>query len=142
MNGLTASRRVVCLGLFAASTLSIPMIASAQNADHMQQMMEMARKAQACMANIDQSKLDEMARRAKQMEAEIKQLCDAGQRDEAQDLGIRYGREMSQSYVAKEMRKCSEMMSGALSGMGSSLMPGSGFPNVNGSEHSHICDSY
>jgi len=114
----------------------------AQNEQQMQQMMEMAQKAQACMANIDRGQLNEMASNAKQMEAEIKQLCSSGKRTEAQNIGMKYGMEMSQSAVAKEMRKCSEMMSGALAGMGSSIMPGMGFPDVKDMEDTHICDAY
>lgn len=113
-----------------------------QNQQQMQHMMQMAQQAQACMAKIDRGQLDAMANRAKQMEVDIKQLCEAGKRSEAQSLGIKYGLEMSQSAVAKEMRKCSEMMSGAFAGMGSSLMPGVGFPEAEDNSNGHICDAY
>jgi hypothetical protein len=40
------------------------------------------------------------------------------------------------------MRECSKMMSGALAGMGSSIMPGMGFPDVEKMKNTHICDAY
>jgi len=122
--------------------LYLPAMAMAQNEAQMQQMMEMARKAQLCMEKIDRGQLEEMARKAEQMEAEIQSLCAAGKRGEAQSHGMKYGLEMSQSTVAKDMRKCSEMMAGALAGMGSSIMPGMGFPSVEKMKDQHICDAY
>jgi len=66
----------------------------------------------------------------------------AGKRSEAQDRGMKYGLEMSQSAVAKQMRACSKLMSGALAGMGSSIMPGMGFPDIDKMKDAHICDAY
>ncbi len=129
-------------GLLSILLLSLSGWVMAQNEQQMQQMMDMAQKAQTCMANIDRGQLNDMASKAKHMEAEIKQLCSAGKRAEAQSLGVKYGMEMSRSDVANAMRKCSEMMSGALAGMGSSIMPGMGFPDVKGMENTHICDAY
>ena len=122
--------------------LCLPGWAVAQNEEQMQRMMEQAQKAQACMEKIDRGQLQEMARNAQQMEAEIQSLCAAGKRDEAQSHGVKYGLEMSQSAVVKDMRKCSDMMAGALAGMGSSIMPGMGFPSVEEMKDEHICDVY
>jgi len=133
--------------LFGNAALSVFLLClsswvSAQNEPQMQHMMEMMQKAQACMAKIPPEQLDAMANQARQMEAEIKQLCAAGKRSEAQNRGMKYGLELSQSSVAKEMRKCSKMMSGAMAHMGSSIMPGMGFPDSRELENKHICDSY
>lgn len=117
-------------------------LVSAQNEQQMQHMMEMMQRAQTCMSNIPAGKLDAMASKARQMEAEIKQLCAAGKRNEAQTLGMRYGQEMSNGPVARGMRKCSKMMVGGMAHMGSSIMPGMGFPDVKAMGKSHICDGY
>jgi len=122
--------------------LCLPTWTLAQNEAQMQQMMEQAQKAQACMQNIDRSELQDMASQAEKMEAEIKSLCAASKRSEAQDRGMKYGLEMSQSAVAKQMRACSKLMSGALAGMGSSIMPGMGFPDIDKMKDAHICDAY
>lgn len=121
--------------------MSVPTWVAAQNEQQMQYMMEQAKKAQACMAKLNRGQLEDMASKAQKMEAEIKSLCAAGKRDEAQSKGMKYGLEMSQSKVAKDMRECSKMMSGALAGMGSSIMPGMGFPDVEEMKGTHICDA-
>lgn len=122
--------------------LCLPALAMAQNEDQMRHMMEQAQKAQVCMEKIDRDKLEAMARKAEQVESNIESLCAAGKRDEAQRQGLKFGLEMSQSVVAKDMRKCSELMAGALAGMGSSFMPGMDFPNMDDMKDEHICDVY
>jgi len=129
-------------GMLAIFLLCLPTWLMAQNEAQMQQMMEQAQKAQACMQNIDRAELQDMASKVEKMEAEIKSLCVAGKRSEAQDRGMKYGLEMSQSAVAKQMRACSKLMSGALAGMGSSIVPGMGFPDVDKMKSTHICDAY
>jgi len=129
-------------GMLAILLLCLPTWVMAQNEQQMQYMMEQAQKAQVCMAELDRDQLEEMAKKAEQVEAEIKSLCAEGKRTEAQSKGMKYGMEMSQSEVAKDMRKCSKMMSSALAGMGSSIMPSVGFPDVNEMKDTHICDAY
>lgn len=120
--------------------LCIPGWAVAQNEEQMQRMMEQARKAQMCMEQIDRAELQRMADQAQAVEAEIKNLCAAGKRDEAQRIGMKYGLEMSQSEVAREMRRCSEMMAGAIAGFGG--MGHAGLPSMEDMENQHICDAY
>lgn len=120
--------------------ICIPGWAAAQNDEQMQRMMEQARKAQMCMEQIDRGELQAMADKAQAMESEIKRLCAAGKRDQAQSAGMKYGLEMSKSPVAKEMRRCSEMMAGAMAGFGS--MGHSSLPSVEEMESQHICDAY
>jgi len=134
--------RFIIKGMLAIFLLCLPTWLMAQNEAQMQHMMEQARKAQVCMEKIDRVQLQDMASKAEQMEAEIKSLCAAGKRSEAQDRGMKYGLEMSQSELAKQMRICSKLMSGALAGMGSSIMPGMGFPDVDMMKSTHICDAY
>ncbi|MEH6357564.1 MAG: hypothetical protein V7745_01140 [Pseudomonadales bacterium] len=117
----------------------LPALGMAENEDQMKRMMEQAQKAQTCMEQIDLGKLEAMARNAEQVEADIESLCDVGKRDEAQRKGMEFALEMSQSDVAKHMRKCSDIMAGA---MGSSFMPGMSFPSLDDMADEDICDSY
>ena len=95
-----------------------------------------------CMEKVDRNELQAMAQKAEQMEAEIKNLCLAGKRDEAQQRGMKYALEMSQSPVAKEMRKCSDLMAGAMAGFGAGQMGHSNMPSVEEIQNQHICDTY
>ena len=117
----------------------LPALVMAENEEQMKRMMEQAQKAQACMEQIDRGKLEALARKAEQVEADIESLCDAGKRDVAQRQGMTFALEMSQSDVAKDMRKCSEIMAGA---MGTSFMPGMSFPSLDDMADEHVCDSY
>lgn len=87
------------------------------NEEQMQQMMEQAHKMQECMAGIDQSALDALAARTEKMEQEVRALCDAGQRDQAQKLAMKYGKEISAAPVMKDLQKCGEMAKGMMQHM-------------------------
>lgn len=115
----------------------LPMIALAQNNSgmpmDMQKMMEQAMKAQACMEDIDTSEFDRIEKEGKAMEAEIKKLCDAGKRDEAQDTAIAYSREMMKKPAMQKVRQCSEHLRG--------MLPSMPFDNFEEEfENKHICD--
>lgn len=92
-------------------------LASAQNSlngQDMSKVMEQAQKAQACMQSIDQSKLEEIKKGSKKMETDIRALCDANKRDEAQDMAVEYSRNMMKSEAMIKMRECTELMRGML----------------------------
>ena len=115
----------------------LPMIALAQNNSgmpmDMQKMMEQAMKAQACMEDIDTSEFDRIEKEGKAMEAEIKTLCDAGKRDEAQDTAIAYSRELMKQPAMQKVRQCSEHLRG--------MLPSMPFDNFEEEfENKHICD--
>ena len=80
----------------------------------MQGMMESMQKMQDCMANIDQSRMQALEQRAKQMENEIRSLCDKGERAAAQKRAMAYSREMANDPDLQTMRKCGEMMQGVM----------------------------
>ena len=83
----------------------------------MQNMMQQMKKAQACMEKIDQSELDALENKANQFEAEMKSLCASGKRDAAQERAMVYMKEIVNSSVVKEAKKCGEMMKGTMQGM-------------------------
>jgi len=85
--------------------------------EQMQQMMEQAQKMQKCMDKIDQSAMDALAAKAEKMHKDMKALCAAGKRDQAQSVAIAYGKELSTSKEMKVMKKCSEMAAGMMQQM-------------------------
>jgi hypothetical protein len=100
----------------------------------MQQMMQQAKKMEACMANIDQAALAAMSKKADAMEQEVKNLCQAGKRDEAQKRAMEFGLVMAANEEMKKMRQCGGMMRG--------MMPKIGMPTVEEMKKRHICDGY
>lgn len=122
----------------AVLVMFMPILAMAQNyqgmsgAD-MQKMMQQMQEMQSCMQNVDQADMNKLQQRSRQMEAEVKSLCAAGKRDEAQEKVISFGKQMAKDPAVQTMKKCGEKMQGA--------MPAMPFMEQ-GKEHSshHICD--
>ena len=85
--------------------------------EQMQQMMEQAKKMQECMAKVDQSALDVLAVKSEKIHKEMKALCDAGNRDQAQKTAIAYSKEISTSKEMKAMKKCTEMATNMMQDM-------------------------
>ena len=113
------------------SVLWIPMALFAQDEqmseEQMQQMMENAGKMQDCMAHMDQQAMDAFAAKGEKVNAEIKKLCAAGKRDEAQKMAVDYGKEMASSKEMRAMQQCGGMVN-------QMAMAG------NGEKPGHVCD--
>jgi hypothetical protein len=128
--------------LIAVLALSLAAPLSAQEpgmTPEMQQRMQDMQKnmgaMQKCFASIDQKALEKLQVRAKEMEAEVKRLCAAGERDAAQSKAMAYGLEMSRDPELQKMRKCGE-------GFMAMPLPGQFFPKDEQEQASrqHICD--
>lgn len=97
--------------------------------------MQQAEMMQQCMAKIDQSALDELARKGEKTQSEIKSLCDKGNQEEAEKTAIAYSKEIAESEVVKEMKKCGEMAQ--------QLMQNMTLPTDNTTDKQrNICDHY
>jgi len=101
----------------------------------MQAMMAKAQQMQACMQNIDQSKMKAFQQKGQQMATEIKTLCAAGKRSKALEKAISYGQEMASDPSIQELRKCSEIMEGFVPDMMKLAEP-----YLTENSEVHICD--
>lgn len=90
-------------------------------------------KAQACMAQIDQTAMQRFEGKARAAESKIKALCAQGKRDQAQQEAMVFGKEISSQPELLKMRECMKMMQGMMP-----VMPY--FGPENGSAD-HVCDS-
>ncbi|MCB1663104.1 MAG: hypothetical protein KDI20_10915 [Pseudomonadales bacterium] len=103
--------------------------------EQMMQMMQQAQQMQACFAKVDQQALMALGQKAQAMESEIKTLCQANKRSEAQSTAIKFGMEMSQDKNIKAARECGEMAQG--------MMPKMNYPTSEKDlDGRHICDGY
>ena len=117
-----------------------PVVAFAQSHQgmppNMQQLdMEQMQKAMACMQNIDMSALEGLEEEAKKIEAEVGALCRSGNRDEALDKAMAYGKEMMSKPELKKMRECGKLAAGMLP-----QMPFDTFEEEG--KNTHICDDF
>jgi superfamily II RNA helicase len=125
---------------FAGILLAGTVVAQQQGmTPEMRQMIENMQKnlgqVQSCMADIDQKAMEDLQARTKEMEAEVKKLCAAGERDAAQRRAIEYGREIGSNAELQKMRRCGE-------GYNKMPMPGQFFPKDEEEQKTrkHICD--
>lgn len=118
--------------------LLVPVLAAAQNYQEMnkgdmQKMMQQAQEMQACMENVDQKEMKRLEQLSRQFEAEVKSLCAKGQRDEAQQKAISYGKKMAKDPAVQTVQKCSNIMKDA--------MPNLPFiDHEDDSSGGHVCD--
>lgn len=106
--------------LITLSLMLLPALAFAQqnfqnmSQEDMQKMMANMQKMQACMQGVDQQELEAFSQRGQQMEQEVRKLCAAGKRDEAQSKAMAFGKEVMANQAMKQMTKCGEMMAGMM----------------------------
>jgi hypothetical protein len=103
--------------------------------EQMEQMMRSAEKMQECFAKMDQSAMQSLNAKGEKIQAEIKALCVAGKRDQAQNKAMEYGKEIANSKEMQEMKKCTEMAGDMMQHMPMS-------PGADGdfSGMGHVCD--
>mgnify|MGYP000597071304 CR=1 FL=1 len=99
--------------LLLPATLFAQNYGSMNNKD-MQGMMQVMQEVQKCMANIDQTKLNELQARSEKVTQEINALCAQGKRDKAQKRAMAFGKKIASDPTMQQMRKCGEMAQGAL----------------------------
>ena len=105
------------------------------NQQQMQAMMQKAQEMQTCMQNVDESEMQAFQQRAEKMGAEVKALCAAGKRTEAQNKMMAFAKELNNDDTMQTLKKCGEIMQG--------MMPEfAGITQTQESENSksHICD--
>ena len=123
------SKGLMLLALFpAAAVMAAPQMSDEQ----MQQMMQNAQQMQDCMSHVDEGAMQAFEDRADQMDKEIKALCAAGKRDEAQAKAMAYGKEMAESSTMKAMKQCGDMAM--------KMIPSAATAVTGASASHHVCD--
>ncbi len=112
--------------------LCLSLAAAAQSSDMSQH--DRQKMMQKCMRDIDQSAMESLAHRSQEIELKIKSLCQAGKRDEAQNLAIEFGREIAANEEMEKMQRCGKMMRG--------MIPPINLPSEQEMKQHHICDGY
>ena len=118
-------------------SMIIPAVAISQTYPGMGEgdMQNMMQKMQACMQEINQSRLQEFEQRGKAVEREVKSLCADGKRDEAQDKAMEFGQQVATDPDMQKIIECAKMMSSAMP-----AMPYTGQASEADGSSSHVCD--
>lgn len=117
---------VVC---FQAGAQQMP----AMDEEQMQKMMQGAMAMAECFGNLDEGRMKALAEESEAKEKEIRQLCKAGQRDEAQDVAVEYGKKYINSSEFQQLKKCADQSQG----MFPAISDMSEFVEF---EDKHVCD--
>ncbi|PSJ17700.1 hypothetical protein [Nitrosomonas supralitoralis] len=103
--------------------------------EQMQQLMQQAQQMEECMSGIDEKAMEALGKKSQAMEAEIKSLCQANKRSQAQSTAIQFGLSMSQDENIRIAKECGEMAMG--------MLPKMDYPTSEKDlKGRHICDSY
>ena len=125
--------------IFLILILFSPLTVNAQgmNQQDMQNMMGQMQEMAACMQTVDQNEVEALDKESKIFEAEMKELCNDGKRDEAQNRAIAYSRKVMSSQAFTTIRKCTENMPASMRGMMPNMDPEEIAKDY--SKH-HVCD--
>lgn len=103
----------------------------------MQKMQEQAAKMEQCMAQVKEKDLKNLERKAKQLESEVKSLCAAGKRDEAQSRALELAQSINRDQTVLTIKECTK----DLTGMMAQMMPKPPLPEkYDDLGQGHICD--
>ncbi|MCK9563733.1 MAG: hypothetical protein M0R02_13565 [Bacteroidales bacterium] len=100
------------LAKYIATLAFLPMSLLAQpqaGEDQLQMLMQGAMQMQACLAKLDQAKLEDMGKKAQAMEKELKGLCASGERDVAQAKAVDMAVEFANSEEMQQLKQCGAM---------------------------------
>lgn len=127
-------------GLWLLAALSVSSAGAQQpDAAQMEQMMKKAQEMQACLQKVDPKVMEALQSKAVAMGEDIKSLCAAGKRDEAQQRAIDHGREIADSGAMQALSACGDMAKNLMAGM-PQLPGGSGADGDDGNRH--VCDGF
>ena len=97
--------------LFPLVFVSLPLMAQPQQMgeQQLQALMQGAMQMQACIAYLDEKKLEAMGNKAQAVEKEVKALCASGERDAAQEKAIATAIEFANSDEVQPLKTCGDI---------------------------------
>lgn len=101
--------------VLAATLCIISTATSMVHANEHEQMMRNMMHMQRCISEtVDRRYLEDMAANGEKMAKHIKQLCESGQRQHAQDTAMSYAKEMQSNPNFQAMQKCAAEINNSL----------------------------
>jgi hypothetical protein len=99
-------------------------------------MMETAERAAQCYQNLDPSVFQKVETKGREIEAELKALCQQGKRDQAMASAMKYMKAFHESPEMAELQRCAKIMEG----MPSAFNIPSFEEDMDDLKNTHICD--
>jgi hypothetical protein len=123
--------------LLCSGTVAVQAQQNAPSPEQMQQMMGGANQMMSCLANIDQTRLEALGKRAEAGQQQLQKLCAAGQRDAAQREAMAMAKEFGESPDFQALAKCGEMAKNMMP----AYLLGGATGNGGQTKQQHVCDS-
>ena len=100
----------------------------------MDAMVSKAGEVQECMSKVDQDELARLQKEAEAVQEEIRGLCADNKRKKAQSRAIKFGQQLEQEQVVKEVQACT--------GLADQAIPQMAWTKLDESEQvrQHVCD--
>lgn len=105
-------RTIILSTALTSSALCIPATAFAQ-----QDMMALMQEMTLCMQNIDRNEIKAIQDESMQLSTDIKNLCQSGKTEEAQQVATEFSNKAVNSLALKTMQKCMDKMPENMKGM-------------------------
>ena len=102
-------RSLLAVLIITVSPASLAQQPGSMDESQLQGMMQGMAQMAACMQNIDQDRLNALAEEGKAVHEDVKALCAAGKRDEAQARTMEFAHEFTRSPEFKQLQECGEM---------------------------------
>jgi hypothetical protein len=137
-NTVTLSKKMLASFVFFCASNAVAQNPAGMDEAQLQGMLQGAAQMAACFQNLDQDKLNALAEEGKGMQAELKQLCAAGERDQAQAKAMEYGLKFMNSDEFKQLQQCGEMAKQMMPQMPDYAKYAD--PNSEENANRHVCD--
>ena len=106
------NRLIILAALYALTHAATAQNPSGMSEADMQKMMQGMQEMQSCMEKVDQSAMKRLGEESKRLDGEIKSLCAAGTRDEAQKRIVEFGMKAAKDPAMKAMAECGKKTQG------------------------------
>lgn len=105
------------LSTLAATLCILATVSTFTQANEHEKMMQQMMQMQQCISeHVNSGYLEDMAKNGEKMANQIKQLCESGQRQQAQDTAMNYAKEMQSNPNFQAMQKCTAQLGNAFPG--------------------------
>ncbi|HIC44046.1 MAG TPA: hypothetical protein EYO73_07060 [Sulfurimonas sp.] len=88
--------------------LLLSSLAYCQDMKNLEDMMQDMQKMQICMAKVDFHSLEGLQEHAFNIQKEVEQMCQQGQRDKAQSKAISFSKEIMNFPAVLQLKQCSK----------------------------------
>lgn len=105
--------------------------------EQMQMVLQQAQGIQSCIKEMDKNGFSALNEEGKLVQKDIKALCKAGDREQAQYEAVQFAQKVKQSSAYQAMQQCASPM---ITGIANGLLQAAQSTDASGKPQVHVCD--